>query len=153
MDVFLLLGSNMGDRPATLHKARTLLLAQVGDIIAQSGYHESEPWGFEADMWFINQALHVETPLAPLPLLQAIQHIERQLGRIRTTPPGVYTSRPIDIDILFYGNDIINTPALIIPHPLLHRRRFALLPLCEIAPGHIHPLLHKTAATLLQQCD
>jgi 2-amino-4-hydroxy-6-hydroxymethyldihydropteridine diphosphokinase len=153
MNVFLLLGSNMDDRPATLHKARTLLSAQVGDIIAQSGYYESEPWGFEANTWFINQALHIETSLAPLPLLHAIQRIERQLGRIRATPPGIYASRPIDIDILFYGNDIINMPELIIPHPLLQQRRFALLPLCEIAPDYIHPLLHKTTAALLQQCD
>ncbi|MDR3180368.1 MAG: 2-amino-4-hydroxy-6-hydroxymethyldihydropteridine diphosphokinase [Prevotellaceae bacterium] len=153
MNVFLLLGSNLGNRLAALQEARALLSAQVGAVVGQSGYYESEPWGFEAPTWFINQALHIETHLTPLVLLHTIQHIEQQLGRVRATPPGVYASRPIDIDILFYGNDIIHTPALTVPHPALHQRRFALLPLCDIAPGHIHPVLHKTTAELLQQCD
>ena len=122
-------------------------------MAGQSDYYESEPWGFEAPTWFINQALHLETHLAPEALIHAIQHIEQQLGRVRTAPPGVYTSRPIDIDILFYSNDIIHTPMLTVPHPRLHQRRFALLPLCDIAPDFIHPLLHQTAAALLQQCD
>jgi 2-amino-4-hydroxy-6-hydroxymethyldihydropteridine diphosphokinase len=149
MTVYLLLGSNMGNRLAMLHDARTLLAAQAGAVVGQSGCYESEPWGFEADTLFLNQALQMETSLAPEPLLHTIQRIEAQLGRVRTTPPGVYASRPIDIDILFYGHDIINTPELTVPHPLLHRRRFALLPLCELAPGFVHPLLHKTIAELL----
>jgi 2-amino-4-hydroxy-6-hydroxymethyldihydropteridine diphosphokinase len=153
MNVFLLLGSNMGNRMAVLREARALLSAQAGNIIKQSDYYESEPWGFGATTWFINQALHIETRLSPAQLLQAIQQIEQQLGRIRTTPPGTYTSRPIDIDILFYNYDVIHTPALTIPHPLLHQRRFALLPLCDIAPHHVHPLLHKTTTALLQQCN
>jgi 2-amino-4-hydroxy-6-hydroxymethyldihydropteridine diphosphokinase len=153
MDVFLLLGSNTGNRVATLQEACMLLSAQTGAVVEQSDYYESEPWGFEAPVWFINQALRIETSLTPAVLLYATQHIEQRLGRVRTAPSGVYVSRPIDIDVLFYGNDIIHTPALTIPHPLLHQRRFALLPLCDIAPNHIHPLLHKTTATLLQQCD
>ena len=153
MNVFLLLGSNTGNRVATLQEAGVLLSAQAGAVVEQSDYYESEPWGFEAPAWFINQALRIETSLTPVALLHATQHIEQRLGRVRTAPSGMYASRPIDIDVLFYGNDIIHTPALTIPHPLLHQRRFALLPLCDIAPNHIHPLLHKTTATLLQQCD
>jgi 2-amino-4-hydroxy-6-hydroxymethyldihydropteridine diphosphokinase len=152
MNAFLLLGSNLGDRMAALREACALLSAQAGVVVGQSGYYESEPWGFEADTWFINQALHIETPLAPLPLLRTIQRIEQQLGRVRATP-GAYASRPIDIDILFYEQVVIHTPALTIPHPLLHRRRFALLPLCDIAPAFLHPEWHKTTAELLQQCD
>ncbi|MDR0738318.1 MAG: 2-amino-4-hydroxy-6-hydroxymethyldihydropteridine diphosphokinase, partial [Prevotellaceae bacterium] len=118
MNVFLLLGSNMGNRMAMLHDARALLSAQAGVVVGQSGYYESEPWGFESATWFINQALHIQTTLTPEQLLHTIQHIEQQLGRTRATPPGAYTSRPIDIDVLFYGNDVIHTPALTIPHPL-----------------------------------
>ena len=142
----------MGNRMAMLHDARALLSAQAGAVVEQSDYYESEPWGFESATWFINQALRIDTPLTPEQLLHTVQHIEQQLGRIRTVPSGVYTSRPIDIDILFYDNNVIHTPALTIPHPLLHQRRFALLPLCDIAPDYIHPLLHKTATALLQQC-
>jgi 2-amino-4-hydroxy-6-hydroxymethyldihydropteridine diphosphokinase len=136
-----------------LHDARTLLATQAGVIVVQSDCYESEPWGFEAATWFINQAVQIETRLTPEQLLHTIQDIEQQLGRVRTAPSGVYTSRPIDIDILFYDNDVVHTPALTIPHPLLHRRHFALLPLCDIAPGYVHPLLHKTTADLLQLCD
>ena len=152
MNVFLLLGSNMGDRLSLLHEARTLLAAHAGAVVGQSGCYESEPWGFEADTLFMNQALQIDTRLTPMQLLSAIQRIERQLGRERTTPPGVYASRPIDIDILFYDNLVIDTPALTVPHPLLHRRRFALLPLCDLAPDYTHPVLHKTISELLQQC-
>ena len=152
MNVFLLLGSNMGDRLSLLHEARTLLAAHAGAVVGQSGCYESEPWGFEADTLFMNQALQIDTRLTPMQLLSAIQRIERQLGRERTTPPGVYASRPIDIDILFYDNLVIDTPALTVPHPLLHRRRFALLPLCDLALDYTHPVLHKTISELLQQC-
>jgi 2-amino-4-hydroxy-6-hydroxymethyldihydropteridine diphosphokinase len=153
MNIFLLLGSNQGNRLAMLHEARALLAAQVGDVVGQSVCYESEPWGFEAATWFINQAVQIETRLTPAQLLHTVQCIEQQLGRVRTAPTCAYTSRPIDIDILFYGHDVIHTPALTIPHPLLHQRRFALLPLCDIAPDYVHPLLHKSTADLLQQCD
>jgi 2-amino-4-hydroxy-6-hydroxymethyldihydropteridine diphosphokinase len=151
--VFLLLGSNLGNRPAMLQQARTLLTAQVGYITAQSACYESEPWGFEADTQFMNQVIQVNTLLAPEPLLHTILQIEQQLGRVRTTSPHPYTSRVIDIDILFYDDEIIHTLELTIPHPLLHRRRFTLLPLHEIAPQYIHPVLRQTIAVLLQQCD
>jgi 2-amino-4-hydroxy-6-hydroxymethyldihydropteridine diphosphokinase len=153
MNAFLLLGSNQGNRLDMLRDARTLLAAQAGAVVGQSDCYESEPWGFEAATWFINQTVQIETLLTPVQLLHTIQDIEQQLGRVRTDPPGAYTSRPIDIDILFYDNVVVHTPALTIPHPLLHRRRFALLPLCDIAPGYVHPLLRKTTADLLQQCD
>ncbi|MDR3184956.1 MAG: 2-amino-4-hydroxy-6-hydroxymethyldihydropteridine diphosphokinase [Prevotellaceae bacterium] len=153
MNVFLLLGSNMGNREAMLREACALLAAQAGTVTGQSGYYESEPWGFEAATWFVNQAVQVETALGPAQLLHAIQRIERQLGRVRPTSPGAYASRPIDIDILFYGHDVIHTQELVVPHPLLPRRRFALLPLCELAPGFVHPLLRATVASLLLRCN
>jgi len=168
--VFLLLGSNMGNRLDILRQARTLLNAQVGNLVALSACYESEPWGFEAETWFINQVVQAETMLTPEQLLRAVQHIEQQLGRIRSADiktnddkslairhsprhTGAYQSRPIDIDILFYDHIVVRTPTLHIPHPLLHLRRFTLLPLHDIAPHYAHPLLHQTIAALLTQCD
>ncbi|MDR3236504.1 MAG: 2-amino-4-hydroxy-6-hydroxymethyldihydropteridine diphosphokinase [Prevotellaceae bacterium] len=168
--VFLLLGSNMGNRLELLRQARTWLKAQVGNLVALSACYESEPWGFEAETWFINQVVQAETMLTPEQLLLAVQHIEQQLGRVRGTniktnedkPLAIhhlschtdtYQSRPMDIDILFYDDVVVLTPALHIPHPLLHLRLFTLLPLHDIAPHYNHPSLRQTIAELLAQCN
>ncbi|MDR3351336.1 MAG: 2-amino-4-hydroxy-6-hydroxymethyldihydropteridine diphosphokinase [Prevotellaceae bacterium] len=148
----LLLGSNMGDRAGLLRQARAQLSQYAGKIVRQSALYESEPWGFASPCRFINQAVEIETALLPLPLLSVTQQIEKNLGREKPHGAG-YSSRTMDIDILFAGMEIIHTSRLVIPHPRLHERRFALLPLCEILPDREHPVLKKNIRTLLQECS
>ncbi|MDR3188597.1 MAG: 2-amino-4-hydroxy-6-hydroxymethyldihydropteridine diphosphokinase [Prevotellaceae bacterium] len=150
--VFLLLGSNMGNRMQLLERACSLLQQAGVWVERQSSVYETAPWGFEAEQNFLNMALQVRTPLAPLRLLQAAQQVERQLGRTRALGAG-YASRTIDVDILLYGGEVVAEPLLAIPHPRLHERRFALAPLAEIAPEFVHPTLQKTVAQLLRECS
>jgi 2-amino-4-hydroxy-6-hydroxymethyldihydropteridine diphosphokinase len=118
----------------------------------KSSVYESAPWGFEAAQDFLNMALQVRTSLLPQRLLQAVQQVEQRMGRVHTAGSG-YSSRPIDIDILFYGDKVVHAPLLTIPHPLLHERRFALAPLAELAPEFVHPVLKKTMRELLRDCS
>ncbi|MDR2424696.1 MAG: 2-amino-4-hydroxy-6-hydroxymethyldihydropteridine diphosphokinase [Prevotellaceae bacterium] len=141
--VYLLAGSNKGNKRGFLEIAEQSLSRLLGQLIKKSAIYESEPWGFEADERFVNQALLFETLLQPSETLKVIAEIERRNGRIRPSGGG-YASRTLDIDILFYDNLILNTPDLQIPHPLLHLRAFALIPLCEIAPTLVHPVLNCT---------
>jgi len=159
--VFLLLGSNQGDRENNLFRACSGIKQNIGNILNISSVYETEPWGFEDSTLFYNQALEVETNLSPEELLNAIHRIENELGRIRQDPecgPGclypavTYSSRTMDIDILFFGSMILFTEKLMIPHPRLHERRFTLLPLEEICPGYIHPVYRKSVSELLLQC-
>ncbi|MDR0694779.1 MAG: 2-amino-4-hydroxy-6-hydroxymethyldihydropteridine diphosphokinase [Prevotellaceae bacterium] len=147
----LLLGGNQGDRADLLRQARGLLAQHAGKIVQQSALYESEPWGFVSPGWFMNQVIEVETALPPLQLLSVTQQIEKNLGREKQSGAG-YAPRTMDIDILFFGKQIIRAPELIIPHPRLHERLFTLLPLCEIMPDMEHPVLKKTFRTLLQEC-
>ncbi len=151
---YILLGSNMGDKALLLQEARALLNAQAGKITRESSLYESEPWGFNADEWFINQVVELYTGLSPEALLKITQGIEQELGRVkgeRVKGEG-YVPRTMDIDILFYNEMIVQTPPLTIPHPLLHERRFTLLPMAEIAGEYTHPVFKKTIAALLEQC-
>lgn len=141
----------MGNRLMLIDSAIEGLMYSVGKILAVSGCYESDAWGFEADQQFINRAVCLETELMPDELLSRIQEIEASLGRVRTRKGG-YESRTIDIDILFYGNQVISTARLRVPHPLLAERRFALLPLHEIAPNLVHPLNKHTISELLENC-
>jgi len=149
--IFLLMGSNLLDRLLMLNQAQEQIQTLVGKIKAKSKIYESAPWGFEAQTSFLNQVLIVETDLKPMELLLRIKSIEKDLGRVRTTEN--YESRTIDIDILFYNDEIIALPELIIPHPQLHKRRFTLVPLAEIAPEFIHPVIKKTIKDLLKDCE
>ena len=148
--IYLLLGSNQGDKIALLKKACKEIAVHIGTIKIFSSFYESEPWGFEADEWFVNQVLQVETILTPEELLTAVQQIEQQLGRVRRQSAS-YESRAIDIDILFYDMLALQTKELVIPHPRIQERHFTLLPLTEIAPTFRHPLLQKNIATLLHE--
>ncbi len=152
--VYILLGSNMGNKALLLQEARALLNVRCGKIMRESSLYESEPWGFETEEWFVNQVVEVHTALSPEQLLKMTQGIERALGRVKgeKVQGERYESRPIDIDILFYDEVVLNTPNLTIPHPLLQERRFTLLPLAEIAGGYVHPILKKNIAALLEQC-
>ncbi|MCX6258920.1 MAG: 2-amino-4-hydroxy-6-hydroxymethyldihydropteridine diphosphokinase [Bacteroidia bacterium] len=149
-ETVLILGANLGDRLKNLSDALSLLGVRAGTIVRLSSVYESEPWGFETDNWFFNQAVVMETELQPLDLLSKIYEIEALLGRKRESEG--YTSRTIDIDILFYGNEIFNCPELTIPHKKIHERMFVLRPICEIIPGFIHPTLGKSIRSLLDEC-
>jgi len=147
---YLLLGSNEGDRFSWLGNALQLIGEQCGQVSAISSIYQTAAWGLENQAAFLNQVLKIETSLSPEQLLAATLGIEISLGRHRQIKWG---PRIIDIDILFYDNAVINEPGLIIPHPMLHRRRFTLVPLAEIAPSLIHPVLNKTITELLSDCE
>lgn len=141
--VYLGLGTNIGNRRGNLVKAAALLAERVGDILALSGFMETEPWGFESENLFLNAAIKMETPLTPDELLSATQAIEREMGREKKSD-GTYHDRVIDIDILLYDNRVIEQLGLIVPHPLMQERLFVMAPLAEIAPFERHPLLGQT---------
>lgn len=147
--LYLLLGGNLGDRTLYLQQARESIAAQVGTITKTSSLYETAAWGKTDQPAFLNQVLEAETILSPEDVLQTINQVEHDLGRIRTEHWG---ARVIDIDILFYGNLVQQTQRLTIPHPQLHLRRFTLLPLHEIAPDLVHPVLKQTINDLLESC-
>ena len=149
---YLLFGSNMGDKAALFDQACTYINNRCGRIVATSSAYESEPWGFEAEEWFLNRLIVVETELEPEALLQQLLSIEKDLGRVRHSETKRYTSRPVDLDILYYGHQIVETQWVIAPHPRLHLRRFALLPLCEVVPNMKHPIFGLTQTELLERC-
>ena len=131
-DIYLSLGSNLGDRHSMLLAAIEALVQRVGPLVAASSFIETEPWGFESDHRFMNAVVHMRTELSPRQLLAATQTIERQLGRTHKSRDGRYADRPIDIDILLYDNLTVDEPDLKIPHPLMHERDFVMIPLREI---------------------
>jgi 2-amino-4-hydroxy-6-hydroxymethyldihydropteridine diphosphokinase len=147
ISTYLSLGSNQGDRLESLVKASKLIDLQIGNIIKFSPVFESEPWGFEAETSFYNMVIEVETKLTSHQLLSAILQIEKSLGRVRSGKE--YSSRIIDIDIIFYGDRIVKDENLKIPHPKMHLRKFVLEPMVDIAPDFVHPFLHKSIAELL----
>lgn len=151
--VFVLLGSNLGDSELLVNQACKMLEERCGEIVAKSRLYESEPWGFQAEHWFLNQVVEIRTSLSPDVLMQTLLTIEKELGRDRSIPHQGYVSRPMDLDILYYGKDIIDTQMVTAPHPRLHQRRFTLLPLCDIAPDFVHPLLKKSNLQLLDECQ
>jgi 2-amino-4-hydroxy-6-hydroxymethyldihydropteridine diphosphokinase len=146
---YLLLGSNIGDRAAYLQQAQKALMATAGELVAASSLYETAAWGLEDQPAFLNQALAVRTALSASALLAACQAAEQQAGRERLQRWG---ARTLDVDILLYGQEIIATPTLTVPHPALPARRFALLPLAQIAPQLLHPQLHQSVAELLATC-
>jgi len=140
-------GSNVGDREANCRKAFELL-ADTGRVISVSSMYRTEPVGYKEQEDFINAVVSIETDLSARELLDACRAIEGRLGRKRTLRWG---PRTIDLDILLYGDQIMNQPHLVIPHPLMTTRKFVLVPLVEIAPEVMHPVLHKTAEQLLRE--
>ena len=150
---FLLLGGNIGDRETVLRDAISRIKGNVGTVDLVSAFYETEPWGMLNAENFLNSALKITTELSSFELLDELLRIEEQAGRKRNQNTVEYESRPLDIDILFYGSAVIRTTQLTIPHPKLHTRRFVLVPLCEIASDYVHPIFHKTIFTLLNECQ
>lgn len=146
---YLLTGSNLGNRKDFLQEACDLLSQRAGKCMGTSSFYETAPWGKTDQPSFLNQAIQLETNLSPEDLLKALLKIELDLGRIRTEK---YGPRTIDIDILLYGNEIIEQPQLQIPHPQLANRRFALLPLLELNPQLVHPVTGVSIKGMLDQC-
>jgi len=144
--LYLLAGSNLGDRKDFLRQARLAVENQIGTITAASRLYHTQPWGLSEQPDFLNQALEVQTLLAPFEVLEAIQRIEKAMGRTKKKHWG---ERIIDLDILFYEGEVIETERLVIPHPRVQDRNFAMAPLAEIAPDLRHPVLGKTIETLL----
>lgn len=149
--VYLGLGTNSGNKKENLTRAIENLSLALGLPTACSTFIESEPWGFESENGFLNCVVAFDTHLSPIELLDTTEEIERRLGRTKKSIGGQYSDRTIDIDILFYGNEIINSDRLTIPHPLLHKRDFVLKPLHEIAPQLIHPAMGRTIDELLAE--
>ena len=149
--IYLGLGTNLGNKADNLHRAVEEINRTIGKVTSLSSFYETAPWGFCSDNTFLNAALRAETTLAPEEVLARTQQIERDLGRTHKSAGGIYTDRPIDIDILLYGGLCLTTPALTLPHPGMEDRLFVLRPLAEIAPDLIHPVTGLTISELLRR--
>ncbi len=148
-DAYLLIGGNLGDRIANLQNAIQHIEMHGGKIISRSAIYETAAWGFTEQPPFYNQALYVQTSLPATELMQQLLAIELSLGRKRLIPLG---PRTIDIDIIYFNNEIIQNDVVSIPHPRMEQRNFVLIPLNEIAPNYLHPILNIPTSTLLKQC-
>lgn len=147
--IYLLLGSNLGDRLALMQSGIGLIQKQVGELMQVSSLYETAPWGGIEQSAYLNQVIEVNTLLAPEEVLRVILDIEHELGRVRYERWG---ARHLDVDLLYYGALQMDTARLTVPHPRLHERRFTLIPLVEIAPEFVHPVLGLTSTSLLAQC-
>ena len=143
-NVYLGLGSNLGDRGENLDNAIDHIEERIGEVIATSAFYITEPVGFESANQFLNAACRVQTKLTPIEVLQAAQWIEKEMGRDVKSLGERYTDRIIDIDVLLYEDVILDSADLKLPHPHIHERSFVLFPLAEIAGEYMHPILHKT---------
>ena len=146
--VFLQLGSNLGEREQLISSALTNISSQIGTIITQSKIYESTPWRVDGQENYLNQVIEIKTQLPADKILEMVLNIENDLGRVRLEKWG---ERLIDIDIIFFNNDIIESPALCVPHKHMHERNFVLEPLNEIAPEFVHPKYNKTISELFKQ--
>lgn len=150
IEVFLLLGSNMGNRRLLLQEAIHRISNQVGPVKKVSSVYETQSWGKTDEPDYLNQVISLDTDAAPADLLKKLLLIEHELGRERRERWG---ARVIDIDILFYGSQVIDTPELQIPHPRLHQRRFTLVPLAEIGANFVHPVNKKNILQLIYELE
>jgi 2-amino-4-hydroxy-6-hydroxymethyldihydropteridine diphosphokinase len=147
--IYLSLGSNLNDRERNLLLAIKKINEHGGTVIAVSSLYQTGPWGMPDQPEFLNQVIEIESDYSPRTLLQKLLVIEKEMGR---KPAPRWGPRVIDIDILFFDQQIISEDDLVIPHVGIPHRRFALTPLSEIAPDYVHPLLNKTTRQLLEEC-
>jgi 2-amino-4-hydroxy-6-hydroxymethyldihydropteridine diphosphokinase len=148
-EVYLLIGGNIGDRFFFLGEAQRLISQQCGQVTSSSAVYETAAWGKEDQPAFLNQVLVIQTALGPVELMAAILVIEQQMGRLRRERNG---ERNIDIDILYYENEVLELPELTIPHPRIYMRKFALIPLLELNATKIDPVHNKTIQALIEAC-
>lgn len=148
--VFLGIGGNIGNKQKNFGEVCRIIENNLGKIEMKSSVYETPPWGFKADENFWNQVICIETLLSPQELLAEIRNIEEHFGRERKTDH--YSSREMDIDILYYDDDFVENESLVIPHPRIEQRKFVLVPLVEIAPDFKHPLLRLTSIEMLENC-
>ena len=154
VSVYLALGTNLGNRQKNMIAAIENIEKQIGTVVSQSAFYDSEPFGFESDNRFLNSVVKVKTNLLPNQLIEVAQQIEHDMGRTEKSGEEEYTDRLIDIDILFYNREVINNGSkLIIPHPRMAERDFVLKPLAEIAANFVHPVLNKTIDELVDKLD
>ena len=149
--LFLLLGGNLGNKERIFASARIRLEEELGNIIQMSSVYETEPWGFQSEYLFWNQIILIETEWTPVQVLKKTKAIEQELGRVRKAER--YSSRVIDIDLLFYDDLVFHEAQLELPHPRIIDRRFVLEPLAEIAPDMLHPVFRQTIIELLENCS
>ncbi len=163
-DLYLGLGGNLGDRERSLRRAVEMLTARIGELQRLSAFYETAPWGFRSTRPFLNAVAVLHTEKTPEEVLRVTQGIERELGRRRKSVGGAYADRPIDIDLLLYGDTVaeedFDIPGghgekahLSLPHPLMHERRFVMVPLAEVAPDVVHPVLRRTFREILAELD
>jgi|TARA_B100000902_G_scaffold397755_1_gene462470 2-amino-4-hydroxy-6-hydroxymethyldihydropteridine diphosphokinase len=148
-NIFLGLGSNLGDRKLNLKKSITLLNSRVGRILNKSRIYESEPWGLKEQSHFLNQVIEIESQIEPIDLLNICKNIELDMGRKSEIRWG---KRVIDIDILYYKSRVINNKNLVVPHKLMHERNFVMIPLNDLNEYHQHPILKRSNKEILNNC-
>jgi 2-amino-4-hydroxy-6-hydroxymethyldihydropteridine diphosphokinase len=149
--IFVALGANLGDRSAQLRTAIQKISARGISVLSRSGVYETEPWGNRDQPAYLNQVIQVATALTPPQLMEVLLEIEREMGRDRSAEKR-NAPRTMDLDLLFYHQQVLRTPALTLPHPRLHERNFVLYPLVEVAEPFEHPVLKKTVGDLLWVC-
>ncbi len=156
---YLLLGSNLGDRLAVFSNALDKIRLRAGDVVSESPCYETDPVGFVSDDKFLNMAVGIRTELSPYELLSVLQSVEKELGRVRRSLKPevdesgirVYKSRTIDIDILMYGKEVIDSDMLQIPHPRMAERAFAMYPFMDIAPDLVHPVYGESISDMVRK--
>ncbi len=149
--VYISLGTNLGNKEFNLKYAIEQVAQSVGTITNQSSVYSSAPWGFSSTHTFYNQVIELETTQTALEVITLLLKVETAMGRNRKGT--IYTDRIIDLDVLFYGNEVIESKLLTVPHPKLHLRNFILEPLLEIIPTYVHPTLHLTIEQLFQKSE
>lgn len=147
--IYLILGSNLGNKYLSIKKAIDLIRERIGTVEKKSSFYDTEPWGFEKQPNYLNQVIEINTKLLPTELLQQINRIEVELGRVRNEK---WRERILDIDILYYHDKILKNDEIEIPHSQIPNRNFVLIPLCEIASEEVHPITGKTQKQMLDEC-